>query len=130
MTTYDGAQYARLGLAELEFGSVSGDTYTRQSYVFGLNGNMTIASDVDNIWILTNKSSGNITMNATSGGGTFYMSGSSGYIASGNTQRIWWNSSGVGIYNGVNISSAYLPANSSLSSSYHIKVVNGIVMNA
>ena len=129
LTSLNGAQYARLGLSELEFGTVSGDTYTRQSYVYGLNGNMTIASDVDNIWILTNKTSGNITMNATNGGGTFYMTGSSGYIASGNTQRIWWNSSGVGIYNGANITSAYLPSNSSLSASYHIKVVNGIVMN-
>lgn len=129
LTSLNGAQYTRLGLAELEFGTVSGDTYTRQSYVYGLNGNMTIASDVDNIWILTNKTSGNITMNATNGGGTFYMTGSSGYIASGNTQRIWWNSSGVGIYNGANITSAYLPSNSSLSASYHIKVVNGIVMN-
>lgn len=130
LTSLNGAQYVRLGLAELEFGAVSGDTYTRQSYVYGLNGNMTIASDVDNIWILTNKSSGNLTMNVTSGGGTFYMTGASGYIASGNTQRIWWNSSGVGIYNGTNITSAYLPANSSSSSYYHIKVVNGIVMNA
>lgn len=130
LTSLNGAQYARLGLSELEFGTVSGDTYNRQSYVYGLNGNMTIASDVDNIWILTNKSSGNITMNVTSGGGTLYMTGSSGYIASGNTQRIWWNSSGVGIYNGTNISSAYLPANNSSTSYYHIKVVNGIVMTA
>ena len=124
-------QAVRLDVSGIDFGTYSGGVFTYNNWITGLSdATLSINSQNGNIQISCDKTSGNITMNVSSGGGQFYMSGSSGYISSGNTQRIWWNSSGVGLHNGVNISSAYLPANSSLSSSYHIKVVNGIIMNA
>lgn len=124
-------QAVRLDVSGIDFGTYSGGVFTYNNWITGLSdATLSINSQNGNIQIFCDKTSGNITMNVSSGGGQFYMSGSSGYISSGNTQRIWWNSSGVGLHNGVNISSAYLPANSSLSSSYHIKVVNGIIMNA
>ena len=123
-------QAVRLDVSGIDFGTYNGTTFTYNNWITGLSdATLSINSQNGNIQIYCDKTNGDITMNVSSGGGKLYLSGSSGYIASGNTQRIWWNSSGVGLYNGVNISSAYLPANSSLSSSYHIKVVNGIIMN-
>ena len=111
-------QAVRLDVSGIDFGTYNGTTFTYNNWITGLSdATLSINSQNGNIQIYCDKTNGDITMNVSSGGGKLYLSGSSGYIASGNTQRIWWNSSGVGLYNGVNISSAYLPANSSLSSS-------------
>lgn len=127
-------QAIRLDVSGISFGTYNGTTFTPDNSIVSLTGGSVTVNSVGNLQFNSSKTNGSASINvdlANSGGGaSLVLNRTSGYISSSGVQRIWWNSSGVGIYNGASISSAYLPANSSLSSSYHIKVVNGIVMNA
>lgn len=127
-------QAIRLDVGGIAFGTYNGTTFTPDNSIVSVTGGSVTVNSVGNLQFNSSLTNGSAAINvdlANSGGGaSLVLNRTSGYISSSGVQRIWWNSSGVGIYNGASISSAYLPANSSLSSSYHIKVVNGIIMNA
>lgn len=127
-------QAIRLDVGGIAFGTYNGTTFTPDNSIVSVTGGSVTVNSVGNLQFNSSLTNGSAAINvdlANSGGGaSLVLNRTSGYISSSGVQRIWWNSSGVGVYNGASISSAYLPANSSLSSSYHIKVVNGIIMNA
>lgn len=107
------SRYVSVNAGGLEFGSVSGTTYTEKGWIsIGNSDALVMSATYTQIFA---KSS--VSIGWDNGSGTY-------------TTIMSITQNGVTIKNGTNISSAYLPANSSMSSAYHVKVVNGIMMNA